>query len=149
MPPLKVYIAAPFSWKNTTALEVNDRINEAGHIVTSSWLAETLNPNATLEDAGESYWRQVSQQDLDDIDAADVFVLMTIPPDQAKPRGGRHVEFGYAMAKKKFLLILGPRENIFHYLPRVCVCEDIRDVVTNLNAIATAQNLLGMYCEKD
>lgn len=34
-------------------------------------------------------------------------------------RGGRHVEFGLAIAWEKRIVVIGPRENIFHWLPMV------------------------------
>ena len=44
-------------------------------------------------------------------------------------RGGRHVEFGLALAAGKRLCIVGPRENIFHFLPRVEVFRSTDDLV--------------------
>jgi hypothetical protein len=34
-------------------------------------------------------------------------------------RGGRHVEFGLAVALNKRLIVVGYRENLFHWLPQV------------------------------
>ena len=34
-------------------------------------------------------------------------------------RGGRHVEFGMAIAAQKRIVVIGPRENIFHWLPMI------------------------------
>jgi hypothetical protein len=34
-------------------------------------------------------------------------------------RGGRHVEFGLALAWSKHLIVAGPREHVFHWLPQV------------------------------
>ena len=33
--------------------------------------------------------------------------------------GGLHAEFGMALALRKRLILVGPRENIFHTLPQV------------------------------
>lgn len=33
--------------------------------------------------------------------------------------GGRHVELGMALSLGKMVLLVGPRENVFHYLPEV------------------------------
>jgi hypothetical protein len=58
--------------------------------------------------------------------AADVLMAFTEFPGQTpgRARGGRHVEFGIAFAKEKRLMIVGPRENIFHWLPSVEVYPD-------------------------
>lgn len=52
-----------------------------------------------------------AQADLDDIRAADCLCLFT--ETGSFPRGGRMVEFGYAMALGKRLVVVGPDENIF------------------------------------
>jgi hypothetical protein len=71
--------------------------------------------------------RPFAEDDIEDIDACDVFVAFTAPPPQSG-RGGRHVESGYAYALRLWgdrlnsddaprLVIIGPAENIFHSLP--------------------------------
>jgi nucleoside 2-deoxyribosyltransferase len=58
-------------------------------------------------------------QDLDDIDQAEILVLFAVTGTPI-PRAGRHVEFGYALAKNKKLVVVGDvKENIFHYLPGI------------------------------
>jgi nucleoside 2-deoxyribosyltransferase len=56
---------------------------------------------------------QFADIDLADIDAADIFVSFTGPVG----RGGRHIEHGYAMARGLRIVIVGPRDNIFHCAP--------------------------------
>lgn len=41
------------------------------------------------------------------------------PPDSHSKRGGRHVEFGMALAWGLRLIVIGQRENVFHCLPQV------------------------------
>jgi len=48
-----------------------------------------------------------------------VLLFFSEPPDSHSKRGGRHVEFGLALAWGKRLMIVGPRENVFHCLPQV------------------------------
>ena len=79
-----------------------------GHTVTSRWLfeheAETNLVKYALED-----WR--------DVERGDGIVLFTEAPDApGRARGGRHVEFGIALALEKELHIVGPKENVFHHL---------------------------------
>ena len=45
-------------------------------------------------------------------------------PRETNTRGGRHVEFGLAVADEKRIILVGPRENVFHFLP---VVENFRD----------------------
>jgi hypothetical protein len=37
-------------------------------------------------------------------------------PNTILATGGRHVEFGLALAQGKRMIMVGPRENVFHYL---------------------------------
>ena len=58
------------------------------------------------------------------IAASDIFIAFTEEPDSPYGRGGRHVEFGFAMYHYgedhlKAVIVVGPRENIFHALPEV------------------------------
>ena len=65
----------------------------------------TLHP-----DQGQGY----AAQDLDDLEAAQVLVEFSGSDGQ----GGRHVEYGYALAKGKRLVLVGPRDNVFSCLPQ-------------------------------
>ena len=56
---------------------------------------------------------QFAVEDLNDLSGSDGLVAFLEPPRTAT-RGGRHVEFGVALALKKPVLLVGPRENIFH-----------------------------------
>ena len=40
-------------------------------------------------------------------------------PSAPYSRGGRHVEFGYALATGKKVRVIGPEENVFHGLPGI------------------------------
>jgi len=58
-------------------------------------------------------------QDLEDIVACSTVISFTEPPGTKATRGGRHVEFGYALALGKRMMVVGPRENLFHWAPGV------------------------------
>ena len=46
--------------------------------------------------------------------------VVTEPPrEPSSSRGGRHVEFGIALARSKRLIVVGHRENVFHWLHMV------------------------------
>ncbi len=55
--------------------------------------------------------------DLDDLRAADTVISFTSEGGGGK--GGRHIEFGLALGLGKRLVIVGPRENVFHTLPDI------------------------------
>ena len=58
----------------------------------------------------------IARQDCEDLIAADAVVTFTEIPNTILATGGRHVEFGLALAQGKRVIIVGPRENVFHYL---------------------------------
>ena len=59
-----------------------------------------------------------AQEDLIDILTADTLVNFTEEP-RGDSRGARHCEFGIGLALNKKLVIIGPREHAFHFLPQV------------------------------
>jgi nucleoside 2-deoxyribosyltransferase len=109
---VKIYIAGRYSRRDEFR-EVAKQLIEMGHEVTSRWLDEEISPDHTMSDLTADYSAKAARHDLDDIDEA--AVVLFFAEDVMTPRGGRHVEFGYALAMGKFIYVIGPRENIFHY----------------------------------
>lgn len=117
---MKIYLASRFS-NQAMLREVRDRVRAAGHFVTSRWIDRVLtDEEATLRDhmnlellaEGCRIW---ATEDLIDLDAADAIMII----DPTGRRGGVYVEMGYALAKKKAILFVGPRTNAFTYLDAV------------------------------
>jgi len=67
-----------------------------------------------MGDNPDLFYRELALADIQDIDRAEAILLYSEDPTVGVPRGGRHVEFGYALAKGKRLFVIGPKENIFH-----------------------------------
>lgn len=111
---MKIYIAGRFS-RQLEFREVAKRLEEMGHEVTSRWLYESVSPNHTMGDITPAYSAKAARLDLQDIDEAQAVLFYAEDPLVGTPRGGRHVEFGYALALGKFIYVVGPAENIFHY----------------------------------
>jgi hypothetical protein len=116
-----VYLAARYSRRCEIALKA-DYLKGYGLEVTSEWLKEptVIDPNGTTD---PGWWGTHALHDLADIEAADCLVLFAESPEDSYPRGGRHVEFGYALGIGKRVIVVGPKENIFHALPNVERCE--------------------------
>lgn len=98
----KVYLAGPYSDRLQLARYAFELLSD-GHAITSRWL---LGAHAYGADPKEA------QADLDDVQACDTLILFT---DGSSP-GGRHVEFGYALARGKLLYLVGEESNLFHTL---------------------------------
>jgi nucleoside 2-deoxyribosyltransferase len=117
---MKVYLAGPYQWKDRIRVYAEEA-RAAGIEITSTWLEETHKPTIEVHEVPADENAQYAKNDLRDIDEASVLILFAVPAtDSPIPRAGRHVEFGYALAKDKPIIVVGPElENIFHYLPKV------------------------------
>lgn len=122
-------MAARFSMKPEIA-EKAEELREMGIEITSRWLAETAAPTAQLGDFDDPYLTQTAEVDVEDINEGEGLVFFSVPPTMPVARGGRHVEFGMALALKKAIYVVGPKENIFHYLPQVRVFATWEDFIT-------------------
>lgn len=122
---MKVYLAAPYAARADMALEAMV-LQAHGHIITSRWIWATHPIEPGTVDAAPAHsdyhLRYQTAQDLEDIDGADAVILFTSSWTMETYNlhrhqtisGGRHVEVGYALAKKKLVIVLGDPENIFH-----------------------------------
>lgn len=105
----RVYLAAPYR-RQAELREYARKIASAGYNVVSSWL---------WVDDGENPGSERAAKDYHDLLKADTLVAFTEPPESDASRGGRHVEFGIALAHNKRLILVGPLENVFHCLDAV------------------------------
>lgn len=121
----KIYLAARYSRRKELQGYARE-LEEAGFVVTSRWHKERSRkpsrPTWPLEDR-----RRVALEDFSDVLDADTVIAFTEPEDAPSSRGGRHVEFGIALQARKVCVVIGPRENVFHCLPSVIVCETWKD----------------------
>lgn len=121
---MNIYLAARFS-KRHVVHDIGKALEALGHIIVSRWScpdSDHLVPTGMSAQAADDERRRFAIEDLEDIDKADwVVSLMEEPRNNS--RGGRHVEFGYALAKGKRLSVIGPQETVFHHLDEVEVYE--------------------------
>jgi nucleoside 2-deoxyribosyltransferase len=110
---VKIYIAAPYPARDA-AIKLMERLEVSGHVVTSRWLRERDEMDAAA-----------AQKDLEDVDAADVLLFVHDEGWANKGTGGRHVEFGYALARGKRIVMIGPIANVFHCLDDIVRYEDL------------------------
>jgi hypothetical protein len=117
---VKVYIAAAYG-RHADLQPVKRALTTMGHEVVSRWLDRE---HKTVDDGRKRYWdtpkrmAEEAQMDLRDVDRCELIVLEGAP-EGTMVRGGKHVEFGYAMAKGAELHVVGERELMFHHLPTV------------------------------
>jgi len=120
----KVYLAARYS-RREELCGYRKELEALGFTVTSRW----LNGNHQVDDKGLSEEglaeerERFAVEDWDDLFEADYCISFTEPPRSGNSRGGRHVEFGAAMAWNMTCIVVGHRENVFHCLPMVQFAE--------------------------
>ena len=90
-----------------------------GHIVACRWLDGSHRVPDKPEEAEMKTARQMAQEDVYDLRLSNTLILFSEEPRSTNSRGGRHVEFGMAYSRSMQIIVVGPRENAFHYLPRV------------------------------
>lgn len=69
--------------------------------------------------AADHYRRKFAEDDFEDVVDSDMLIAFTEQPRSGNSRGGRHVELGIALGMGKPVVIIGPRENVFCWLPQV------------------------------
>jgi nucleoside 2-deoxyribosyltransferase len=117
----RIYLAARFS-RNDEMRGVRDVLTAIGYEITSRWIdlhggEQKESAAAAVLNSDPASVAHFGEHDIEDLRAADVVVSFTSPDNVGK--GGRHIEFGYGLALGKRMVVVGPRENIFHTLPQV------------------------------
>lgn len=139
---MNIYLAARYS-RRLELCGYREQLRAMGHDVPAVWLngehqiSDTGKPigehgEALVEecygvDEIEKLRRQTAlrvkfaEDDLADVQACDLLIAFTEQPrDKAgRNRGGRHVELGIAIGQGKRIIIVGPRENLFCWLPEI------------------------------
>ncbi len=117
---MKIYLASRYS-RYLEMQEYRDELAQLGHRIVSRW----IEGDHQIDDAGlslqakEAERIRFAEEDRIDLLSADCVISFTEVPRGSNSRGGRHVEFGMALARGMKLLVVGHRENVFHCLPEV------------------------------
>ena len=130
---MKIYLCGRYS-RREQLCSVCEELQRLGHVVTSRWLdTEWASRPDQSSAAPPEYREKYAVIDMDDVRAADAIVCFTEAPGDGS-RGGRHVEYGMAIAWNKRLIIVGPLENLFYHLPNVECHANQWDMVRALEA---------------
>lgn len=117
---MRIYIAARFS-RRAEANRIANLLIAEGHSITSRWVKPEVDhvlPTGLSAQAEDAERQRFALEDCEDVYACDCMISLMENP-RSNGRGGRHVEFGMAVALRKNLVIIGPRETVFHHLPNV------------------------------
>lgn len=135
---MKIYLAAHYG-RRQELVEKTKQLLELAHSVTSRWLDGSHQlPHDSTESEILHLRAQWATIDLEDIFQADILVCFTEQqPYTGHPgSGGRHVEFGYALALGLYLIIVGPRESVFHCHSGTVQFDNWEDALTYLRRFA-------------
>lgn len=125
---MRIYLAGRYG-RREELQEYGAELERLGHEITSRWLS------GDHEDRrGEA---RDAEEDIADVRRAELLLSFTESPRSGSGRGGRHVEFGFALALGKRLALVGPQENVFHTLPGLSQFADwpaARDYFQQLGA---------------
>ena len=111
---MKLYLAAQYA-RRKELVNYAEQLRAAGHEITARWLTG----QHEAADGDTSRWGDFAEDDFADIEACDCLIAFTELATDAIPRGSRHVELGIALGLNKFVVVVGPRENVFCALARV------------------------------
>jgi nucleoside 2-deoxyribosyltransferase len=111
---IKVYLAAQFARRDEMRGH-RSTLESVGITVTSRWLDEEGSLDGSMDDKTEEFYIKTAYIDLEDVRAARCLIFFAEDPKIGIKRGGRHVEFGYALALGIPIAVIGPKENIFHH----------------------------------
>ena len=105
---MRVYLASRYSTRRQMRKYAKE-LRKLGIRVSSTWHEAGVAYTVGIKQA--SNWQLQAARDYNDLDCADTLVMFVKPISKT---GGRHVEFGYAVATGKRILLVGKRvENVF------------------------------------
>jgi len=129
---MRIYLASRFSRRHECHA-IGKELEKFGYEIVSRWTlpdSDHVVPVGMSQQAADAERQRFAVEDLNDIDLADCIVALMEPEARNNTRGGRHVEFGYAIGKGKELVVIGCRETVFHHHPNVHHFEKIEDYLS-------------------
>jgi nucleoside 2-deoxyribosyltransferase len=137
---MNVYLASRYS-RHEELQSYRDELEKIGFTVTSRWINgdHQINDQGLSDEAKASERLRFAMEDWEDLRAADICISFTEIPRSSNSRGGRHVEFGAALAYGKTCIVVGPRENVFHCLPHIVWFAAWADALAFLTSLEASQ----------
>ena len=120
---MRIYVSASYP-RIEEARKVASALNALGHEVTSKWLESKA--SIYRADSWLAERQAAAKMDLEDVSHAEAMVVLT---GDTLTKGGRHGEVGMAVAMGMPVMLIGPREMVFHYHPCIVVADQMIDIV--------------------
>lgn len=130
---MRIYLAARYS-RRLELCDYRAQLRERGVEVVGRWLDgshQLSDAGVPIGDHGEALVgdgngeraaalrAKFAEDDISDVRSAEYLIAFTEHPRTSTSRGGRHVELGIALGRGTPVTIIGPRENVFCWLPQV------------------------------
>jgi hypothetical protein len=142
----KIYLASRYGRRDELCT-YRAQLHALGFTVTSRWLDGNHHmPDHCPTDYQHAENERFAREDWEDLEAADIVISFTEPSRTGPSRGGRHVEMGAALAWEKVCLVVGHRENVFHYMPEVRFFETWEGAMIAVNQIQPGGRLGILNC---
>ena len=138
MKQASIYLAGSYSRRDEFK-GYAEQLKALGYNIVSRWLEETHGLDIQPTDLTPDLNRTYAEQDLDDIEQSDIFILFSYDQQTLTKRNGRMVEFGYALAnyrngfQPERIIVCGPKENIFTYLEEVELFPTWEELLSDLS----------------
>lgn len=148
---MNVYLASRYS-RRLELCAYRGILHAEGHTVPAAWLNgehQISDRGMPIGESGEALVEgddgaatpeaaklrtKFAVEDMKDVENCDCLIAFTEEPRSGSSRGGggRHVELGIAIGLGKLVIICGPRENIFCWLPNVIHVDCFESAVSYL-----------------
>ena len=127
--PRRIYLSAAYSHREKME-KYALLLEEQGHSITSKWVhgdhdlvpwkyRQHWTTDIGTPDGVDPHAQPIAIQDYDELKEANTLIFFSQKPSNPAPRGSRHVEFGMAYSLGIEILVIGPRENLFHTMPEI------------------------------
>lgn len=111
-----VYLAGPYS-RRAEFVGYATQLADLGHSVTSTWLTcetQTVADDGVTLAGHPGALAMLARMDLRDLDESELVIVFT-EPATVPVRGGYLVEMGYALGRKKRVVVVGQMRTLFDW----------------------------------
>lgn len=120
----KVYISSRITRRAEMA-EVAQKLEAVGFTITSSWVRDA----SEQEYKPKTDYTEAARLDHEQVIEADILLTFSEPLGSANVGGGRHTELGIALGLGRRCAVVGPKEQVFHWHPKVMHYDTLDDFI--------------------
>jgi nucleoside 2-deoxyribosyltransferase len=130
---MKIYLSARYSRAKEMRAKAAE-LRRLGFTPNCRWIEELQKPHEERDLCDNARY---AEEDLGDIETSDCIISFTEGRGAPVRSGGRHFEAGYACRAGLRMFFVGPRENVFHFLPDAKFFDTWEQCLDELRAAPT------------